>query len=298
MIFEKQIVKIYKKMMFNRCDDLETVYYFSNDDFKGLNAIPYVFKSSLGHNLKGYLYYYDNPIENRIIVFDHGFGGGHKAYMKEIEILCKKGYKVFSYDHTGCMESEGDSPNGLAQSLCDLNDCIINLKSLDEFKTSTISVVGHSWGAFSTLNISSIHPEITHIVAIAGFVSVPKMINTFFSGLMKIYRKAIVNLETETNPKFVNYDATESLLNTKTKSLLIYSKNDQFCKIEHYDMLKKALNKNKNIDFLLVEDKYHNPNYTVDAVNYLNEFTKKRTNVQGFFVLPFALFCVFALIVL
>ena len=121
MIFEKQIINIYKKMMFSRCDDIETVHYFSHTDFKNLNAISYPFKSSLGHNLQGYLYYCNNQKENRLIVFDHGFGGGHKAYMKEIVMLCNKGYRVFSYDHTGCMESEGDSPNGLAQSLFDLN---------------------------------------------------------------------------------------------------------------------------------------------------------------------------------
>lgn len=83
--------------------------------------------------------------------------------MKEIERLCRAGYAVLSYDHTGCMESGGTSPKGLAQSLCDLNDCIKAIKADTRFLGIDISVVGHSWGAFSTLNITSLHPEISHI---------------------------------------------------------------------------------------------------------------------------------------
>ena len=33
MIFEKQVVEMYKGMMYKRCDDTETVHYFSPADF-------------------------------------------------------------------------------------------------------------------------------------------------------------------------------------------------------------------------------------------------------------------------
>ena len=130
MLFEKQVVGMYKGMMHIRCDDTETVFYFSADDFPGLQKEAYPFEASAGHMLQGYIYRYDAPIAGRLIVFDHGFGGGHRAYMKEIEMLCRHGYTVFAYDHTGCMESGGASPNGLAQSLCDLNDCITAIKAI------------------------------------------------------------------------------------------------------------------------------------------------------------------------
>ena len=104
MIFEKQVVNMYKGMMHQRCDDTETVFYFSADDFPGLKKEPIAFNSSLGHTLQGYLYQYEGAREDRLIVFDHGFGSGHRAYMREIDMLAKHGYKVFAYDHTGCME--------------------------------------------------------------------------------------------------------------------------------------------------------------------------------------------------
>lgn len=40
----------------------------------------------------------------------------------------------------------------------------------------------------------------------------------------------------------------------------------------HYDILKNGLSHKENIKFMLVDNKGHNPNYTEDAVSYLNEF--------------------------
>ncbi|MBE6607778.1 MAG: alpha/beta hydrolase [Ruminococcaceae bacterium] len=279
MIFEKQVVNMYKGMMYTRCDDRETVFYFSANDFPGLRSESYPFASLEGHTLQGYVYYYENPIQNRLVVFDHGFGGGHRAYMKEIEKLCKYGFTVFSYDHTGCMESGGETPGGLAHSLCDLNDCIKALKSDERFKGFDISVIGHSWGAFSTLNITALHPEISHIVAISGFVSVEEMIKTFFSGMLKGYRKAVMKLERESNPEFVEFNAVETLSKSQTKALLIYSEDDTMCRKVHYDILRSGLEGKDNISFMLCKNKGHNPNYTEDAVKLLGSFVKARAKI-------------------
>ena len=276
MIFEKQVVNGYKGMMHTRYDNVSLSFYFSHKDFDGFQREAYAFKSSMGHTLQGYLYYYDQFREDRLIVFDHGLGNGHRAYMKEIEKLCSHGYRVFAYDHTGCMESGGESTNGMAQSLCDLNDCLATIKADKRFAGLDISVVGHSWGAFSTLNISALHPEISHIVAMSGFVSVEEMVKMFFAGPLKGYRKAVLDLERSANPKFSTFHAVESLKNSNVKALLIYSENDQLCRRKHYDILKEGLNDKENIHFLLVENKGHNPNYTEEAVKLLEVFKKAR----------------------
>lgn len=276
MIFEKKILSMYRGMMYTRCDDTETAFYFSADDFRGLTAEEYRFSSSLGHTLQGYLYAYENARTDRLIVFDHGFGGGHRAYMKEIELLCKRGFRVLAYDHTGCMQSGGDSPNGLAQSLCDLNDCVTAIKADPRFFGVDLSVMGHSWGGFSTLNITALHPDISHIVAISGFVSVEAMVKSFFSGLLRVYRKAVLSLERDSNPYFSTFSALDTLAVSRTKALLIYSANDRLCCRSHYDALKAALGERENIEWLLVEEKGHNPNYTEAAVSYLAEFSMAR----------------------
>lgn len=278
MIFSKQIERIYRSKLFSRCDDVGVAHYFSAEDFPGLRCQDFSFPARAGHSLKGWFYSYGQPAADRLVVFDHGMGGGHRSYMREIERLARAGYLVFAYDHTGCMESGGESTNGFAQSLSDLDDCLTALKKLDSLRGRTISVVGHSWGAFSTMNIPALHPDVTHVVALSGFVSVKDMVNQNFSGILKLYRKELYALERKANPDYVNYNACKSLAATDAKVLLIYSADDPMVKKEvHYDVLHKALSGKKNVRFLLVDGKQHNPNYTADAVQYLAQYTKELT---------------------
>ena len=267
------IEKLYRSNLFIRNDNPNGIFYFSAADFPGLQAESYEFKSQMGHDLRGYFYHYADPIPGRLIVFDHGMGNGHRAYLREIEKLAKAGYLVYSYDHTGCMRSGGENTNGFAQSLRDLDDCIGALKKEPALQNRTISVVGHSWGGFSTMNIVALHPEITHVVSMSGFVSVKRILEQTFTGLLKGARKSLYELECRSNPRYVEFDATESLGKTDAKVLLIASSDDQVVKKTcHFDVLQSALAGRENIRFLLTENKGHNPSYTCDAVCYKDDF--------------------------
>ena len=277
----KMIVEQYKKTAYGRCDATGDVKYFTAADFEGLRAEPYAFSSSLGHTLKGYLYSYENPIPERLIVFDHGMGAGHTAYTKEIEMLCRHGYLVLAYDHTGCMESGGENTNGMAQSLHDLDDCFKAIKADPRFAGYDFSVVGHSWGGFSTLNISAIHKEISHVVVFSGFVSVELLIASYFDGIMKGVRKPVMELERAHNPDYVQFNAVESLKKSNAKALLIYSDNDMLCKKNpHYDALAAGLADSENVELVLGQGKGHNPNYTADAVQYKDAFFADLTKMR------------------
>ena len=274
MLFEKKILNIYRTQFFSRCDDTGLAHYFSAADFPGLRQQALPFPSSLGHTLQGWLYSYEEIIPGRLVVFDHGLGGGHKSYMKEIEKLCRHGYLVFAYDHTGCMASGGENTRGLAQSLVDLKDCIQALRSTPGIGDLDISVVGHSWGAYAAMNIPAFYPEISHIVAMSGYISVEAMARQFFTGILGGYRKPVLRLEQAENPDFVHYDAVHTLSETGANVLLIYSANDKIVNREmHHDVLKKALAGKKNIRIILEQNKGHNPNYTADAAACLGQFT-------------------------
>ena len=276
MIYEK-IYSVYRNMVYNRADDNGCVFYFSADDFEGLNAEPYTFNSTDGHELKGAFYFYNGFDENRIVIFEHGMGSGHTGYMKEIEILARQGYKVFSYDHTGCMQSGSDTTGGFVQSLKDLNDALNSLKGDEKYKNLDFSVVGHSWGAFSTMNICALHPDISHIVAMSGFIGVKEVLNQFLGP----FAKKVYAEEEKANPGFIGFNAVNSLSQSKVKALIITSDDDRTinCK-KHFDVLEKALAGQKNITFLKVTGKNHNPNYTEDAVKYKDVFFKEYTKVM------------------
>ncbi len=278
MLFEKQILGIYRRILYNRCDDTGTAYYFSTDDFTGLSRTPYSFSSSLGHSLQGYFYFCENnKYPDRLVVFEHGFGGGHSAYMREIEMLCRHGFTVLAYDHTGCMESGGTGTNGLAQSLHDLDDCLRALKADERYSNKKLSIMGHSWGGFSTMNICALHPDVTHIVAMAGFPAVEALFRSAAKGILAPLRHVFLKEEAKSNPDYCNRSAFDALQGCNAHCLLIYSDKDMLCsKAVFYEPLQKALADKKNISLLLCKGKGHNPNYTQDAEKYLAQYVKER----------------------
>ena len=275
----KKIEKMYRAQLHARADDQGLAYYFSAADFEGLTQTPFAFTASAGHRLQGYFYAYEKPIEGRIVVFDHGMGGGHRSYMREIEMLARQGYRVFAYDHTGCMESGGEGTNGFAQSLRDLNDALCALKAEPSCVGCEISVMGHSWGAFSTMNIAAFHPDVKGIVAMAGFVSVKQMLRQMFGvGIAKFFYKRMWRIEQSANPDFVGYDAVQTLKEADIPALLIYCVSDPIVKVQyHRDVLLEALAGCERVRFLSMADRGHNPNYTPDAAAYLGEYVTALT---------------------
>lgn len=271
MLF-KLMEKVYRNSVYCRADEDGSIFYFSASDFKGLHQEPFAFTSSKGHKMQGYFYYYENCVQERLIVFEHGMGSGHRGYMKEIERIARHGYRVFAYDHTGCMESGGETTGGFLQSLIDLNDALNALRE-EVHKNTDISVVGHSWGGFSTLNIAALHPEVTHIVAMSGFISVPRMLNQLFGGILSGVAKRLYEQEKAANPEMIDSDAVSALKNTDAKVLILHSKDDKVVSFEkQFAVMREALAEKENISFVELDGKGHNPNYTKDAVEYKDAF--------------------------
>ncbi len=285
MIFEKKILDIYKKSLIKRNDDTGVVFYYSHTDFEGLSAKPYSFVGNKGQRLVGNFYFCGEQRYDRLVIFEHGMGGGHRSYMREIEILAKTGYTVFSYDKTGCMESEGEDIGSFAQSIADLDFCMRSLRE-GEYKDGDISVIGHSWGGLSTLNICALRDDISHMVSISAPVSVRAMLRQFFSGVMRLYVGALMRFENGINPDYAELDGVTALKKSSAKALIIHSDDDPTVKSKlHFDVLKGELADRENTEFYLVSGKGHNPNYTEDAVKYMGEFfadlTKKTK--EGYF---------------
>ena len=111
------------------------------------------------------------------------------------------------------------------------------------------------------------------------FVSPKEIVGTFFSGILKGYRKAVLALEKESNPKFFEFNAVDSLAGSDVKALLIYSEDDTLCRKVHYDIMKEGLAGKENVRLMLVQGKGHNPNYTAQAVKLLGEFSAARAKL-------------------
>jgi len=273
MMLYRFVRTIYNNSVCARTDDNGCVFYFSADDFEGLTKTPYPIPSSRGYSLQGYLYSYENPIPGRLIVFEHGMGSGHTGYMKEIEMLCRRGYRVLAYDHTGCMESGGETTGGFAQSIGDCRDVLDALRRDPAFSAITVSVIGHSWGGLSTLNVAAFHPEIAHLIALAPPISAPQLITYLFPAIFRGAVKKLIAEETAAAPELFSLDARTSLRNTRAHLLVIHSGDDAVVPVKHhFEVLREALCDRENTRFLLLTGKAHNPNYTEDAVKYKDAF--------------------------
>ncbi len=275
MIFEKAIMKIYKNTLLTRHDPDGTVLYFSKEDFDGLLSDDFCFLGDKGQRLSAHIYYKSEKRTDRIIVFEHGMGSGHRAYMREIDLITSRGYTVFTYDHTGTLDSEGEHIGGFSQSLSDLVIAIKVLKEKDEFKNAVIAVIGHSWGGFSSMNIPNIYPEITHTVSISGFISPRVIQQQHLGGLLSLYRKAAYNIESDAIPEYAGTDARNRREDVKTKSMFIHSIDDQIVNFNmNFEALRSKFENDERFLFIETKDKNHNPNYTLDAIAYKSAFFK------------------------
>ena len=275
MIFEKKVVNLFESTLLRRHDPDSAVFYFSKDDFQGLECEEYSFLGDKGQRLAAYLYYKGEKRCDKLVIFEHGMGNGHASYMQEIHYLTEHGYTVFTYDHTGTRCSEGEHIGGFSQSLSDLDRALSFVHTIPEYADAEIVVIGHSWGGFSTMNIAALHPEVKKVVAIAGFISPKAIINQFLSGALSLYRKAVYKTEVDKFPDYCHFDGRVTLANTETRALIIHSRDDKTCLYKkHCAELEKALRGRDNVEFLTLDGKDHNPNYTVDAVQYKSKFFK------------------------
>lgn len=271
----RQIEDRYRKVLFSRHDPDDRIFYFSHRDFWGLLRREYSFESSKGYMIRGQFYFYANPRTDRIIVFDHGLAPWHRSYMREIEMLCRQGYAVYAYDHTGCGDSEGEHVMGLCGSLCDLDDCLYVFRGLEELADKEIYVVGHSWGGFSTLNILAFHPEVKKIVAMSGFISLEVMQKQVAPFILAPFRKQIFELERRYNPEYVYCSAIDALSKCDTPAFIIHSADDMTVSVKaNFMRLQRELAGRPNTEFLLLTDRNHNPTFTKEAVEYKKEFFK------------------------
>ena len=277
MIFENKVLGIYKKKLIRRLDGDGSVFYFGKEDFPGLCADDVSFLGDKGQRLYGHFYFRGDKRYDRLMILDHGMGCGHASYLKEIDVITRRGYTVFTYDHTGTLDSEGKDIGGFSQSLSDLDRAVAFVRSLDEYKDASISVIGHSWGGFSAMNIAALYPDITHVVAISGFISPRAIQHQALSGILVIYRPTLYKLERDALPDYYLYDGRESMKKAKnTKTLFIHSRDDKTCSFKaHFEELRRALEGEERIEFLAVDNKNHHPQYTEEAVKYKAEFNRE-----------------------
>ena len=256
------ITKMYKDNFIQRFDKDEAIPYYSASNFLGLACEEKTFNNSLGIEIHYFFYYYANYKSDKIVVFCPGIGPGHTAYLAEINYLCKAGYRVLTLDYTGCGTSKGETLLSVNEPTRDVVELLNNLHFNEE-----IVIVGHSLGAYTSLNVINLLPEIKRGVIISGFISLKAELLGFMKlGLLTVGPR---NFEKKVNKEYAYIDNWKYLKATTDKLLFIHSTDDQMVNFKH-NTSKVMKIKNPNLLFKIVEGKKHNPNYSMDAINNMN----------------------------
>ena len=254
---------LYIKNFVGRFDKEIGVPYYVATDFPNLIEEKNSFVNSNKNEISYFYYYFDGYKEDKIVLLCPGIGCGHCSYMKEIVTLAQKGYKVLTLDYQGCGESKGKVMGSLAQPSKDVNELLDYLK-LDK----EVVLVGHSLGAYTSLNVIHMRNEITKAVIISGFLSIPLLADKLLDS--KFITKGILKYEKKVNPVCYNLDNIAYLKTTSDKLLFIHSLDDQVVSFENSTKIVEQLN-NPNIKIIKVNNKKHNPNYSDAAIAYMNE---------------------------
>lgn len=277
------ILLIFAKLILNlifgkRCEGNSNLKYLTADDFKELNAKKIEFKSNKGQVLRGNLYMNSNIDKFKgLIIFVHGMGAGHLSYTTQINTFAKNGFLVLSYDNTGTCTSDGKKLNGFFQSVIDLDYALKFVKENEELNKYNISLVGHSWGAYTVCQVLQFNHNIKSVVAFSG----PNNSSTLICDLMgngKINFRFLkpffdlVNILTFGLKSVIN--TTKILKNTDVPVLLLHGELDTTCSIKN-SLVSNTEMFNDNIKVILFKDKFHNVYQTNKSEGYLNEIFGK-----------------------
>lgn len=256
------IVNHYIKYFVHRYDKEVGIPYYSYKDFKDFNCEDNSFTNSYGINIRYFYYYYDNYKKDKIILFCHGMGPGHTAYIAEIEALARRGYKVLTLDFAGCGESGGKYLGSLNKPTRDVIDLLNHLNLKEQ-----IILVGHSMGGYTALNTLCLRKDITKVVAISPIIQIEPLLQ--LNTKSKFITKHLLRYERKVDREIFDINIPKYLENTTDDVFVIQSSDDQMVP---YGMSLKVIEgiKNPHIKTKRYEGRKHNPNYTDNAINYMD----------------------------
>ena len=256
------ISRKYLKDFVCRYDKVVGIPYYEPTDFVNLKEEAFSFINSKGIEIH-YFYYYDNYREDKILLFLPGIGPGHVSYFREIEAFAKQGYKVLTLDYTGCGYSKGKCLASLNNPTAD----VVELLDLLNLKQEVL-LVGHSLGGYTALNVINYRKDIRRAVVISGFVDMKSLLNTFTHS--NFITKYLLKYERKVNPKYYPLDNIEYLKHTEDDIFFIQSTDDAMVKYSIALEVVEPID-NLHVKKLRLTNKGHNPNYTDDAVIYMNQ---------------------------
>ncbi len=265
-----------KKVFGHRYDGYPTLPYYHASDL-GLNEEKFTFKTEHGWNLSGSRYFKKDGGFIGVIVFFHGLGDGRASYIKTISLLAEKGYLVYAYDNTGCMESEGRQIYSLEHSAID-QECFFKWLDNDpKAKGLKRYALGHSWGGYGAAISAKDEYHIEKVVDIAGFDNpLDIALDTFSKPLTIILRPFMWIALKSLCPKYGCLSSSKVLSKSSAKVLYIQGDEDKdVTPKQGYESLHKKFGSNPRFKWIFVKGRKHSVYKSKDAEDYVSSIISK-----------------------
>lgn len=265
-------LKMHNKLFNHRFVKGEYIKYYTFEEFNLSEDIVDI----KCHNeiIKGFIYSNNNYDHNKVIIYTHGMYADHYAYMQDIGYLAQK-YLVISFDMLGVSLSGGKTLKSLSNAVESLDYVIKYVK--DNYKNKEIYLIGHSWGAYATLSCLKYHSDIKGVVALSPFITRKNALKDLLK--TKILTPFILLIDSIKGGKYSNVNIIKNLNKYKGKVLIISSLDDNV--INYRENTLYLMNKFNNFNYIIENNKSHNPQYTTSSVERLNTFLSNIAKLSG-----------------
>lgn len=263
-----------------RCDKNPYLTYFTAEHF-GLDykKVEIKVKKNI---LRGALYRKGDCAVEGLVIFCHGMGAGHAAYMTEIDCFCGLGYLVLAVDNCGCDLSDGKNIRGLYSGVETAKAAYDFAKGNEELKNLKTFFVGHSWGGYSAL-CAAAERDIDGAVALSAPLSPVQAVSSGAAGVLPKWIIALLRPFLALCDFFVfgvhsNKNAAKCAKKCKKPVLLVHGDCDRIVPLSQSAYAKAE---GENITKYLAEGRAHNPYNTVEAQAMMNELSSKLASIGG-----------------
>ena len=130
-----------------------------------------------------------------------------------------------------------------------------------------IILMGHSMGGYTALNTLCLRKDITKVVAISPIIQIEPLLQ--LNTKSKFITKRLLRYERRVDREIFDINIPKYLENTTDDVFVIQSSDDQMVP---YGMSLKVIEgiKNPHIKTKRYEGRKHNPNYTDNAISYMD----------------------------
>ena len=216
------------------------------------------FESANRKSLNGYLIESPDPTCRKTVILSKGMNGVLESYASLIEALNSAGFRVFSYDYFGMDRQR--SLGGLPEASIDLMGAVAYIR--ERFPNDSISLVGHSLGAYASGAILPLVEGIDAAVLFAPFDRSSDLLQwkaeRYVGFLSRVMLPYVRGYELLKFGAYSTLSVTESALVTSVPILILHGEEDEAVPPAFgIDRFRDTLASDPDVTLSLIENEDH-----------------------------------------